>query len=112
MPFINTKTNVSISKDQEVAIKSRLGQVITDIGKSEGWLMVGFEENVSMYFKGSDEPCAIAEISLYGKASASAYELLTGDVTKILNEELGVPEGRIYVKYQEIDYWGWNGNNF
>lgn len=112
MPFINTKTNVSISKEQETTIKTRLGEVISDIGKTESWLMVGFEDKVSLYFKGKDEPCAIVDISLYGKASANAYETLTKDVTRIVNEELGIRPDNIYIKYQEVDYWGWNGNNF
>jgi len=24
----------------------------------------------------------------------------------------GIPPGRVYVKYEEIKYWGWNGKNF
>ena len=44
MPFINSKISVALSEDQEQEIKSRLGQAITTIpGKSESWLMVGFE---------------------------------------------------------------------
>ncbi|MDD5949447.1 MAG: phenylpyruvate tautomerase MIF-related protein [Lachnospiraceae bacterium] len=112
MPFINTKTNVTISKEQEEAIKSRFGEVISDIGKTESWLMVGFEEKASLYFKGQDSPCAILDISLYGKAAPAAYESLTKDVTQIVSEELQLPSDRIYVKYQEVDYWGWNGGNF
>jgi phenylpyruvate tautomerase PptA (4-oxalocrotonate tautomerase family) len=112
MPFINTKTNVAISKEQEVSIKEKFGQVISDIGKSEGWLMVGFDGETPLYFKGSDEPCAISEVSLYGKASANAYNQLTADITQILNETLHIDSSRIYVKYQEVDYWGFNGSNF
>ncbi|MFR5773050.1 MAG: hypothetical protein ACLUE7_07155 [Lachnospirales bacterium] len=39
MPFINVKTNVKISKENEVAIKTMLGEAIALIpGKSENHL--------------------------------------------------------------------------
>ena len=39
MPFININTNVSVSKAQETAVKTRLGKAIELIpGKSESWL--------------------------------------------------------------------------
>lgn len=111
MPFINTKTNVTISASQRETMKSRLGSDIQDIGKTESWLMLGFEDEVPMYFKGSDAPCAMVEVSLFGKASAQAYDTFTGHITNIVNEELGVAPDRIYVKYAETPYWGWNGRN-
>lgn len=44
MPFINSKISVALTDAQEQEIKARLGQAITAIpGKSESWLMVGFE---------------------------------------------------------------------
>lgn len=57
MPFINVKTNTTVSHDKETAIKSLLGQAITAIpGKSEAWLMIGIEPDYTLYFKGTDEP--------------------------------------------------------
>ena len=48
MPFINIKTNVSISKESEKQIKSKLGECIKLIGKTENWLMINIEENQKM----------------------------------------------------------------
>ena len=113
MPFINVKTNAQISKEQEVELKSRLGQAITAIpGKSEGWLMVGIEPQQSMYFKGSDAPCAMVSVSIYGSASSSAYDNLTGQIDDILNSILGIDISRIYTAYFPTSDWGWNGRNF
>ena len=112
MPFISTKTNVSISKEQEKVLKTEFGKAISLIGKSEAWLMLSFDDNCKMYFKGSDEPCAIAEVKLYGRASSSAYDALTASLTKILANTLSVSPGRIYVKYEEVQYWGLAGSNF
>ena len=74
--------------------------------------MLGFEGDCGLWFKGSDAPAAIAEVKLYGRASSSAYNALTGKLTEIISDVLGVPAGRIYVKYEEVEYWGLGGSNF
>ncbi len=113
MPYINTKYSASITPEQETAIKSALGEAIALVGKSEGWLMLGFEQNCSMYFKGEkSEKIAFVEVSLFGGASSSAYSKLTGEICRIYGEVLGIPADKIYVKYSATDDWGWNGRNF
>ncbi len=112
MPFINIKTNTAVSAQKAETIKSALGQAITAIpGKSETWLMVGIEPDQMLWFQGSDAPAAIVDVTIYGSASASAYDAMTSKVTAILNGELGIAQNRIYVKYAETDHWGWNGSN-
>lgn len=114
MPFINTKINTTLTKEKRDTIKSKLGQAITAIpGKSEAWLMVGFEENVPLYFKGSDDGLiAFVEVKVYGKASKDAFYNLTAKICKIYNEELNIDPAKIYIKYEEVENWGWNGSNF
>ena len=110
MPFINVKTNVPADAD---AVKTALGAAITAIpGKSEAWLMVNVSEPSALYFKGSDEPCALFEVSIFGSASDSAYDDLTQRICRIAEEILKVPAARTYVKYAETAHWGWNGMNF
>lgn len=113
MPYINVKTNVRISPDKEEAIKKGLGLAITAIpGKSEGWLMVGIEDSFRLYFKGTDEPAAMVEVSLYGSASSNALSTLTSHITGLLYDNLGISTDRIYVSYMCTQDWGWNGSNF
>ncbi len=112
MPFINTKTNVTVSKQQEMAVKCRLGEAIRLLpGKSESWLMVGFEPEQSLYFRGSDsERIAFVEVSVYGKLNKSACDKLTEAIDEILSQELGIQQS--YIKYEEVAVWGFNGSNF
>ena len=114
MPYISTKTTVKLSNEKCEAIKSRLGKAIELIpGKSEGWLMLSFEGESTMYFKGKkDKPLAFVEVKLFGKASRDAYNSLTREITDILKEELNIQPDCIYVKYEEVSNWGWNGSNF
>lgn len=112
MPFINVKTNASISAEKAETIKSKLGLSITAIpGKSEGWLMVALEDNLRLYFRGSDESAAMVEVSIYGNASDNALSTLTSHITGILTDNLGISSDRIYVSYMSTENWGWNGSN-
>lgn len=113
MPFINVKTNASVPDEKMTAVKTQLGQAITAIpGKSEGWLMVGIEPDCALWFKGSPDPAAMVEVSIFGTPSSSALSDLTAKLTAILTAELGIPASRTYVKYDCTDNWGWNGSNF
>ena len=113
MPYINTKTSVTIDPAKKEIIKNKLGKAIELIpGKSEDWLMLSFDDNSSMYFKGSNEKnLAFIDVKIFGEASEEAYSKLTKAITVILNEELGIRSDCIYVKYEEVSTWGWNGNN-
>ena len=90
MPFINSKISTSLTEAQETEIKTRLGQAIQTIpGKSESWLMVGFEPDYKLYFRGSNaEPIAMVEVSVYGSENPSAFSKLTGYA-----ERHGIKEG-------------------
>ena len=114
MPCIQVKTNAAINEQQEKAVKTRLGEAISLIpGKSEQWLMITLEPECTVYFRGDkEEPAAFVQVGIYGKASAKAYDDLTGAVTGILQEELCIPPDRIYIQYAETPYWGYNGRNF
>ncbi len=111
MPFINTKTNKSITSEKETAIKALFGEAIRALGKSEGWLMLNFEDNCRMYFKGQKGDMAMVDVSLYGSASDAQYDKMTALITDILSKELGISPDNIYVKYEPVDTWGWNGSN-
>ena len=113
MPFIDSKVSVSISEEQEKELKSRLGQAITLIpGKSETWLMTGFEDNYHLYFRGDNsQPMAFIAVEVYGRENPSAFESLTAEIMKIFNEVLGIAPDHIYIKYAAVANWGWNGGN-
>ncbi|MCR4611833.1 MAG: hypothetical protein K5644_08045 [Lachnospiraceae bacterium] len=114
MPFISTKTNVSVPKDKEKELKERLGEAIAIIpGKSENWLMLAIEGDVPMYFQGDDsKPVAFIEVKIFGNASSDVYKNMTKELTNIYGDILGVPADRMYIRYFGSADWGWNGNNF
>ena len=112
MPYINTIASVGINGRKQQIIKERMGKAIELIpGKSEDWLMLSFRDNVRMFFKGEEDPCAMCQVKLYGSAQEKDYPALTAALTDIFVEELDIPMDRIYITYETIDTWGWNGGN-
>ncbi len=113
MPFINIKTNQSVSQDQQTTIKAGLGKAISTLpGKSEQWLMVGIEPEYVLYHQGTDAPAAMVEVQIYGGASSAAYDAMTVQISNLLNSALNIPKNRIYISYLSTPDWGWNGHNF
>lgn len=114
MPCIQAKVSNSLTGAQKETLKTRLGEAISILpGKSENWLMVFIEDDCAIWFQGkNDQPIAYVEVKIFGKSSESAYERLTGEITTILEETAGISPEHIYVKYEEVEHWGWNGSNF
>ena len=113
MPFINSKISTSVSAEQEQALKTRLGQAISIVpGKSQNWLMLGFEPNYNLYFRSDNsEPLAMVDVSVFGDEDAAAFSSLTAEICKIFDEVMGIAPDHVYVKYQTVKYWGWNSDN-
>lgn len=114
MPFINTKVNVEISEEKEKELKEKLGKAIEIIpGKSEQWLMLGFEDNARLYFRGDNgSKIAFVEVKVFGGENESAFNTMTEKICEIFNEVLGIAPDKVYVKYEAVANWGWNGSNF
>ena len=103
----------SITPEKEEAIKTKLGEAIQILNKSETYLMVGFEDNYDLYMGGSKlDKGAYVSVSLFGQASPSAYSEMTKVICDILSEELSIPGNQVYVTYHGVNDWGWNGSNF
>ena len=114
MPMIITKSSTPITKAQEAELTRAYGEAITLLpGKTEEWLMLSFEENARLAFRGkSDSPLCYVEVNLLGKAPRAAYDKLTERICELLEQLLGIPQDGIYVKYDEAEVWGYNGSNF
>lgn len=113
MPFINTNTNVKITDENRELLKTKLGKAIELLDKSESWLMLSFEDECDMYFKGdSSSPMAFVDIAVFGRSTDEGCEKMTKEVCKIYNDILGISPDKLYVKYSGTDQWGWNNMNF
>lgn len=114
MPYIEAKLTSKLSDEKINELKSAFGKAIECIpGKSENWLMVNIEDGKKMFFKGdASKDTAFISVSIFGSASASAYENLTTEICSVISSVTGISPDRTYVTYSEFDKWGWNNMNF
>lgn len=108
---MSVKVNIKITEEKEILLKEKFGKAIEAIpGKTEAALMITFEDEQKMYFRGkNDKPIAFVEIKLLGKAPLQSLKDMTALVCDILDKEMGIPTAQTYVKYEEVEYWGYIG---
>ena len=113
MPFIDAKITGPVSQEKRNVMKSELGKAISDLHKTETYLMIGFEDNYDLYLGGKQlEKGAYVSVSLFGNAPSECYNKMTGNICRIFEKELGIPGSAVYVTYHGVNDWGWNGQNF
>ena len=113
MPFINSKITVPVPQEKRDILKAEFGKAITELGKTESYLMLGFEDNYDLYFAGKKlQKGACVSVQLLGAIDSSKSEKMTARICDILHNHLDIPGNAVYVTYQGIKDWGWNGGNF
>ena len=114
MPYIEVKTNKHVSEEKAQRIANAMGRLISILpGKTEKWLMLSFEGDAKMAFHGDmASPMAFLTVSLVGKAPKDAYDALTVRLCEVMENTLGIAPDMVYIKYEEVDHWGWNNINF
>ena len=111
MPYIRTSTNIKIENEKLNNIKTKYGEAIRVMGKTEDWLMLEFNDNAKMYFKGDNSnPIVFIDVKVLGSVN-NANEM-TQKLSEIIGEELSVPSNQIYISYQGYSDWGYAGRNF
>ena len=114
MPFIISRTNRSISHEQEKQLKTRLGKAIELVpGKSKQYLMLGFEDNCHLWLRGDDSQSVVyIEAAIWGNEGHLGYDEFTAEVTRIFHDVLGTRPDCIYIRFIDIPDWGVAEINF
>ena len=113
MPFIDVKLSKKISEEQKEQLKSDLGKSISLMHKPESYLMVGICDGYDLYFAGNKlSNGAYVAISAFGRVNPSDTQKMTSSVCEILKNRLSVSGSDVYVTYEGVENWGWNGRNF
>ncbi|HWL15140.1 MAG TPA: phenylpyruvate tautomerase MIF-related protein, partial [Opitutus sp.] len=87
--------------------------VARELEKSEDFVMIALQPDTPMLFAGSDAPVAFLElksIALPARRTKSLSAALCG----LIEEHLGIPKDRVYVKFIDVSrgMWGWKGDVF
>ena len=113
MPFIDCKISKKLSDEQKESVKAALGKAISNMHKTESYLMVGICDGYDLYFAGKKlSSGAFVDIRAFGKVSPADCSKMTAAVCSVLSECAGVQPSGVYVTYEGYENWGWNGSNF
>lgn len=114
MPYIRIRSNRPLDEKTIAELQKELGKTIELFpGKTERWLMTDCEGGCALSLAGkSDLPLAMIEVELLGSSTPEAYAAVTRNLTDLMERIAGIPGNGVYVKYENLEYWGWNGSNF
>lgn len=109
MPYIGITTNVSLSEETKVALKSELGRAIGLIpGKVESGLMVGFTE-AELFHGGVKCDAAYVAVKIFGQTTNEAWEALVVEITRLLGEYAKIEPKHVYINVEGFPIWGSGG---
>lgn len=114
MPYLNIKVNQPLDPSKRQALLSHVSaNTAKALSKPESYMMVDLEVNESLWFAGNSEPAAYLELKSIGLPSDHP-KLLTRTLSDVLEQQLNIPEGRIYIEFTDVKgaLWGWNGGTF
>lgn len=112
MPYLHLHTNVTV--DDSAALLRRCSSATgAALGKPESYVMIGISDRQPMLFAGSDAPLAFVELKSLGLSSSQTANL-SATLCDLLQQELGIDAGRIYIEFAapERAMFGWNGGTF
>ena len=110
VPLLNISTNKEIKNEQMFLSKS--SEFISSLlNKSEAFLMVKLNDQLKMYFSGTNDPCCFIEIKSIGSIESSK---ISKPICEFFSNELDISKERIYIFFQIVDpnMWAWNSKTF
>lgn len=114
MPYFDIATTQKLTNTSKKQLQQEMGRIIELIpGKSESWLMVQLHDEACLSFAGTaDAPAAVVTLKTFGELVSEQYDMLTAEICQRVGTLLQTSSDRIYVIYEPITHWGWNGSNF
>lgn len=114
MPYLKIQTNLPLSRKAERAVlKTASTLVAEELDKPADFVMVAVQANTPMLFAGTDDPVAFLELKAIG-LPARKTRRLSEALCNLVQEHLGIPPSRVYVKFIDVrrGMWGWQGDTF
>ncbi len=111
MPYLRIKTNTVPADGAGKKLLAAVSSLVSnELGKHEQFFMGAFEPGVEMIFAGSDAPLAALELKALGLPGQKTKDLSRA-LCSLVEENLGVPKDRVYIKFHDVSrgMWGWNG---
>ena len=114
MPLLKIQTNVEVPRETAGKLLTQGTELLaTHLKKPVDYVQVAVEPGLPIAFAGTEESTAFVEVRSLGFPEVAAVEL-TAALCSLLEAELGVPPGRVFLNFVDIPrpMWGWNGKTF
>lgn len=111
MPYVGLHITKKLQETEKDRIKADIGAAISLIpNKREELLLTEFLDGNTMYMGGKKEPAAAyADVRCFKSAPFEDNQAFTQEIYRILEEALGMDQGKVYVTITEYEHWGSKG---
>ena len=114
MPYLKIQSNQPVEEANASAFIKRASKIVAQqLSKPENYVMVALDPPVPMVFAGDDTPAVFMELKSIGLSEAQT-PALSAALCSLVEEELGVDAGRVYIEFADAPrkMWGWNRATF
>jgi len=114
MPYLKINTNLRVESNIQNQLCLQASALIARIlAKPESYVMIEINNDLCMSFAGNQKPLAYLELKSLGLPEDKT-SLLSESLCQFINNELGIPEDRIYIEFAsgQRHLWGWNNKTF
>ena len=114
MPYIEAKLSIELNDSQKDELQAKLVQAVSSaFSKPNAYIMTNIEDEKSLYMGGKKvEKGAYIEVKALGTVTKPSCQTATKTICDILTNNYGLNGAQIYITYQPVDLWGWNGSMF
>ena len=114
MPLVKLKTSSSLTGEKRDEVLSALSRIVSEsLSKPEQYVMVTGEEG-TIVMGGVSGLAALVDIRSIGGLTGEANREISAKICALLEKELEIPPGRVYLNFTDIPAanWGYNGSTF
>ena len=115
MPLIRIQTNIDVDAEKKLVLMNELSLAGAELlEKPESYMMVILDDGLEMQLSGTVDPCAFLEVRSVGEISDEQVTNLSGKLSELVGNIIGVGAGRIYINFTYVpgNRWAFDGRTF
>jgi phenylpyruvate tautomerase len=115
MPYLKLETTEAVAPDTRRGLCEQLSRLCAEtIGKPEQYVQAVVVDGVTMLHGGAVGPAAFVDVRSIGGLSPKVCQALAAKLCALLDRDLGVPGGRVYLNFTDVAAakWGHDGGTF
>ncbi len=114
MPMIDAKLTVKLTAQQDQQVHEELtNAAAAELHKPASYVMLSVEQGADLWMGGRKvAKGAYVHVRAFGGIADADAAKLTARITKFFEQGLGLDGAAVYISYQGLNQWGWQGSMF